>query len=592
MKLYRIFIICIILFAENVSVTAQSDESRDTITLTVDASQSQHIIEENIYGVNLATPAQIALWQVPISRYGGNPQSRYNWEIAVWNTGDHFFFENINDPDPGTLPVGAQSDNFVQQNLAGGAESLIQLPLMGWVPKDRTETCGYHWDKYGWQTDADWWYHWGCGSGIQLYEDENGEVQQRPITWNDPEDTSIQVDETFSQRWIQHLQGQFGADGVNYYALGNEPMIWHTNHGDVHKEPASYDYVTEKGVRYAKMVKATDSNAQTMGPGVWGFLPMTYSGVDMVQYAIDGTYPDYEAHGQKPFLAWYLQEMAAESAEVGTRLLDYVDVHYYPQTYVGDTLLALSEAGDDEAQALRLRSTRELWDRNWVSESWVNQEVYVIPRIHDWIDAEYPGTKITISEYSWGANEHINGALAQADVFGIFGRENLHSAFLFDPPTVGQPVDFAIRMYRNYDGNGAKFGNLSLPATTTNEFDVSVFATTRAEDGALTIMVINKTKQAQTVSLQLDGTVETVAQPFRYSDANPSAITPLAEQILVDGTLETTLPQESITLYVLGGTTQPTAVSLSSSATATPSVILPLLAVLLIGMGTIVARRR
>ncbi len=589
MKRFCIFVfgICVVLFGSRVSADPNAP-----INLTVDATQTQHIIEENIYGVNLATPEQIALWQVPISRYGGNPQSRYNWEIAVWNTGDHFFFENINDPDPGTLPVGSQSDNFVRQNITGGAESVIQLPLMGWVPKDRTETCGYHWDKYGWQTEADWWFHWGCGSGIQLYEDANGVVQQQPITWNDPADTSIQVDETFSQRWIQHLQSQFGADGVKYYALGNEPMIWGKNHGDVHKETSTYDYVTEKGVRYAKAVKATDSNALTMGPGVWGFQPMIYSGWDIEQYWETGTFPDYNAHGQKPFLAWYLQEMAAESADVGHRLLDYVDVHYYPQVYVGDTLLALSDAGDDNAQALRLRSTRELWDRNWVAESWINQEVYVIPRIHDWIDAEFPDTKIAITEYSWGANEHINGALAQADVLGIFGRENLHSAFLFDPPTTGQPVDYAMRMYRNYDGQGATFGELSLAATSSNEFDVAIFATRRAEDGAYTLMVINKTKQPQDISLQLSGIIETVATPFRYSAANLNAIVQLPDAVIDNGNLATTLPQESITLYVLGGTTNPTAVALSHSGTTTSSIGLPLLAVLMVGMGTIVVRRR
>ena len=43
-----------------------------------------------------------------------------------------------------------------------------------------------------------------------------------------------------------------------------------------------------------------------------------------------------------------------------------------------------------------------------------------------WVANDYPGTKTAITEYNWGGQEHINGALAQADILGIFGREASH----------------------------------------------------------------------------------------------------------------------------------------------------------------------
>jgi hypothetical protein len=58
-----------------------------------------------------------------------------------------------------------------------------------------------------------------------------------------------------------------------------------------------------------------------------------------------------------------------------------------------------------------------------VDESWIGEVVRLIPRMRAWVDAHYPGTKLAITEYNWGALNHINGALAQADVLGIFGRE-------------------------------------------------------------------------------------------------------------------------------------------------------------------------
>ncbi len=56
------------------------------------------------------------------------------------------------------------------------------------------------------------------------------------------------------------------------------------------------------------------------------------------------------------------------------------------------------------------------------------------------IAARYPGTKLAMTEYNFGAGDHISGGLAQADVLGIFGREGLYLA--------------------NYWGDGAGNGHL------------------------------------------------------------------------------------------------------------------------------------
>ena len=94
---------------------------------------------------------------------------------------------------------------------------------------------------------------------------------------------------------------------------------------------------------------------------------------------------------------------------------------------------------------LRLRSTRSLWDPTYADESWIadvqdGPYVRLIPRMRDWVNANYPGTKLAVTEYNWGGLESINGALAQADVLGIFGREGLDLATIWGPPSTGQPV--------------------------------------------------------------------------------------------------------------------------------------------------------
>jgi len=64
----------------------------------------------------------------------------------------------------------------------------------------------------------------------------------------------------------------------------------------------------------------------------------------------------------------------------------------------------------------------------------------LIPRMKSWVAANYPGTPIGVTEYNWGAENHINGATAQADILGIFGRENLDLATRWIRPDATTPT--------------------------------------------------------------------------------------------------------------------------------------------------------
>src|SRR6185437_8165641 len=117
---------------------------------------------------------------------------------------------------------------------------------------------------------------------------------------------------------------------------------------------------------------------------------------------------------------------------------------------------------------LRNQSTRQFWDTNYVDPSWINSVIMLIPRMKNWVATYYPGTKIGVTEYSWGAEGNINGATAQADLLGIFGREGLDLATRWTSPTNGDAVFLAMKMYRNYDGNKSTFGNTSVFAGGPN----------------------------------------------------------------------------------------------------------------------------
>ena len=176
----------------------------------------------------------------------------------------------------------------------------------------------------------------------------------------------------------------------------------------------------------------------------------------------------------------------------------------------------------------------------------------LIPRMREWVAINYPGTKLAITEYNFGGLEHINGALAQADVLGIFGREGVDLATLWVPPGSDQPGAFAFRMYRNYNGRGSAFGELSLPAESSNQAQLAVYAARRQVDQALTILVVNKSGIKQNADLVLNGFSSAAStEVYRYDPENLSEIVKKTDQAVTAGGFEVESPADSITLFVL-----------------------------------------
>jgi hypothetical protein len=106
-------------------------------------------------------------------------------------------------------------------------------------------------------------------------------------------------------------------------------------------------------------------------------------------------------------------------------------------------------------------------------------------------------------------------------------------------------------MYRNYDGDGSGFGDTSVRASSADQGQLAIYAALRGGDGALTLMIVNKSANSLTSQVGLAGfSPSGSAQVYRYSASSPSAIQHLADQP-VGGNFSATFPANSITLMVL-----------------------------------------
>lgn len=513
-----------------------------TVTVTVDAALARHPIDPRIYGVSRAGAADLSALNSPVNRWGGNNATRYNWRANADNRAGDWYFESI---PYASAAEGAEADAFISGTRDAGAAPMITIPLIPWVARlgtNRGKLASFSIAKYGPQTGNDWQWFPDAGNGISA-------ATGQPITGNDPADASALVDAGHQTDWVRHLVTQWGgagSGGVRHYVLDNEPSIWWVTHRDVMPIGVDMEEMRDRIIAHAAAIKSVDPAALVLGPEEWGWDGYRLSGYDSWYRQNYGccTLPDRETHGDMDYVPWLLEQMRLHEQQTEQRLLDVLTVHYYPQG---------GEFGNDVSsamQARRNRSTRSLWDPNYVDESWINDRVQLVPRLKSWAGTHYPGTKVGLTEYNWGAENHINGATTQADILGILGREGADMATRWVVPAAGSPTFKAFQMYRNYDGNKSTFGDVSVSAAAPDPDQLSAFAAERQADGALTLMLVNKATAAASTTVEIRSFSPAAAAPV-YQLRSTNTIARLADAAVSGGRATLSLPAQSITLLVV-----------------------------------------
>jgi len=597
--------------------------------LTVNVASPGNHISPDIYGMDAyllhgtaADANAVAPANITVDRWGGDSTERYNYQLDVTNSIDDWYFENGtgNGGDGWPSVSGVKAfDALVESNNSNAIKTLGTVPVLGWVAKDST-SCSYPESTYPNQLavnnkpafDAGR----GCGSGIYPNGISGCTSSGGCNIPSDPTVTSVSeppptppaasaattswADATWTGSWVSYLVNKFGAGnsgtGVSIYDLDNEPTWWDANDFDVHPLPFTYDEVTNGGIGTALAIKTVDPTAKVSGPVIDYWWAYFYSKKDIESGWSSG--PCYEpwqnpidrkAHNGIPFIEYYLQQFAAAQTTYGIRLLDYVDLHtYFAADYPAGSgnSVAFATAGDTGAQQARLNSTRAFWDPtytdasgNYPQPNYTTDPNYIkscsppqqapqlVRMMKTWVANDYPGTKTAIDEYNFGGMEAINGALTEADILGIFGREGLDLGTMWPTtdPSAQIPGMMAFQIYRNYDGNKSTFGDTVLPSTSgaanASQGTLSIYGALRSSDNAVTVVVINKTYGAITSTLSLIGLLPSsnTANVWQYSNANLAAIVAQPSVTVspppLGSTASTivsyTFPAQSITLFVV-----------------------------------------
>jgi hypothetical protein len=487
--------------------------------ITVNVQSNRTAISPHIYGVNnISNPDQLNELNYTINRRGGEVETRYNWKLDAHNICKNWYFISMG---PKTFEPSGNANRYIQATFDCDADVMITIPTIGWMPKlkpDRGSLWSYSIEKYGPQTGHEPYGAPDAGNGISV-------TNNTRITWNDPNDANFLTNSSYQAEWVHYLTNRWGTasnGGVRFYTLDNEPGLWDYVHRDVRPDGVTTNEIRDYSYEYGAMIKEIDPDALICGPNDWGWLAWW------------------------KYYPWFLAEMKKYEDANGVRILDYLTLNYYAGTRGAE--------GSIEKILSRNRSTRTLWDTDYADEgiTWASAKVGLVRTMKRWVAENYPGTKIGVTEYNYGRG--TDGALAQADVLGIFGREGMDLATRWgsadnDPDSI---VFKAMKMYRNYDNLKSTFGDISVLADLPNNPDeTSAFAAQRTNDNAVTVMFINKQLIGEgQVTVVLTNFVHAgVAQVWQLTDANVITRQP---DISISGTsFTTTVPKQSITLFVV-----------------------------------------
>ncbi|MGC1376895.1 MAG: glycoside hydrolase family 44 protein [Anaerolineales bacterium] len=558
-KFFWFFVIVAILAGGIFSINAvHASPAAATIPVSfiVDTEHARSAISPYIYGSNQDI-AGVSAWT--LRRFGGNRTTGFNWENNASNAGsdynqssDSFVCTWVGLDATGCNTPGAALAAYHDKSLSTGAMDIITLQMAGYVAADKNGTVA--------TTEAAPSARW-----IPVTYAKGSAFANPPVAT----DNAVYSDEE-----INFLVQKYGlsstANGVKAYALDNEPALWSSTHPLLHPaQPGAAEIVT-RSTALSSAVKAVDPSALIFGPAAYGFYEM-YAMQDAPDWpSLKGSYSWY--------VDYYLAQMKAASDAKGKRLLDAYDFHWYPEAQGAGTRIVFGGSpGTLDVQKARVQAPRSLWDPTYAESSWIEDSfpayLPILPRVKQSINTYYPGTKLAITEFSYGGEADISGGLATADVLGVFGKYGVDYATFWQLETTSPYVASAYNLYRNYDGNNSKFGDTKIDTDNSDIADSSMYAAiTGTDTSKVDIIVMNKNFDSDlTGSFKVYSPVNYASGQVWGYDSASSAITQRTAITGITGnTFTYTIPARTVYHIVLtAGTTSVTNTPRPPTATAT-----------------------
>lgn len=480
MKFTSAFKIFALLLTGNLAI------AQTPVRIDIDLTKGKKPVSPFIYGknnvlpstfLNSGTTTEVTKAKEAGVRYvrqgGGNNSTKYNWRLKLSSHPDWYNNVYANDWD-------AAAKNMFDK--LPGVHGMWSFQLLGKAAantKNNFNDWGYN--------QSQWWEGVAqnlAGGGQVNATGTKAKVEGNPdlylMTWTADSTVGI-LDKWFGPKGLGYDKTK-----LRYWSMDNEPEIWSGTHDDVMKTQCSAEEFMQLYFKVAKAARAKYPDIKLLGPvpaNEWQWY--NWSGgskINGVHY---------------PWLEFFIKRIAEEEKASGIKLLDVLDIHFYPGESDATNSIQLHRVYFDRNYvypgANGVRTINGGWDTSITKE-------YILGRCSDWLTKHKGanhGVGLAVTETDIKSTDPKVVAVWYASTMGEFMKNGVE---IFTPWSWKVGMWEALHLFNRYNQENY------VQATSQNETLVSAYPTVNETADSMTVVLVNRSQTAKsTVNINFTG---------------------------------------------------------------------------------------
>jgi hypothetical protein len=465
-----------------------TDTYSQDVEITIFANDSLAEISPYLYGRNNSfsdvfgtptTPSDIQLYKEAGLRFSrenaGNNSTKYNWRKKLSSHPDWYNNVYAHDWD--------YASQVIQRDMPS-LSAMWAFQLIGKVADNNQNNFN------DWQYNSSQWWsgvHQNLAGGGTVNPDGGSEALVEGDTalyltdWPADSTTAI-LDHWFGEGGLDLDKDQF-----QFWSMDNEPEIWSGTHDDVMGELISADEFLERYFKVAKLARQKFPEIKLTGPVPANEWQWYKWGDESLR--INPLY--------YPWIEYFIKRVADEEKASGMKLLDMVDIHFYPGESSDAEIVQLHRVFYDKNYAYPgangIRTSTGGWNTS------LNKE-YIFQRIEDWLDeyfGEGHGITVGLTEFEANTNKPNVNSVLYASMLGTFSD---HGVEVFAPWTWKPGMWEVLHLFSR---NAKEF---SIRTSSTQNNTVSGYSSINAASDSVTVMLVNRDlNSSKEVAINLSG---------------------------------------------------------------------------------------
>ncbi len=440
------------------------------VTIAIDPTKAVKTISPNIYGRNnslsstpLSAAELIKLQDAGVKflrEGGGNNSTKYNWKKHLSSHPD--WYNNVYSHD------WDADVSYFNNNFPPDVTGMWSFQLIGKAANNTSN----NFNDWGYNS-SQWWsgvqQNLAGGGTVNAGGGSNATVNGNPNlylqNWTADSTTDI------LPYWFNTLG--IPQSRATYWNMDNEPEIWHGTHDDIVNSSLAAETFMQNYFAVAKKARAKFPAIKLVGPvtaNEWQW----FNWMNTITGSDGNTYP---------WLKFFIKRCAEEQQASGVRLLDVLDIHFYPNESANTDVVQLHRVFFDRNYvypgANGVKTVNGGWDNSQTKE-------YIFGRINDWLTQYFGanhGIKLGLTEIDVNNNTPSVVATWYASTLGEFMKNEVE---LFSPWTWKTGMWETLHLFSRYNQT------LSVQGTSTDETNVSAYPSVNADKNIMTVVLVNR----------------------------------------------------------------------------------------------------